>query len=137
MFATDTGSDKECNESWYPSTVREPEDQKSVKAVSGEGSSTYQLRTLIPQKDTYPVKRWETEDILGVTTTDKEGDHSDDHNSNASNMICENHRRLVGIITHVQLVLAMLARACPPSMQPKVQKPTPLVMRSRLGSMTP
>lgn len=45
--------------------------------------------------------------------------------------------RVGGRVTHVQLILATLARACPPSMQLRTQKDTPFMTKSRLGSMTP
>jgi hypothetical protein len=68
--------------------------------------------------------------------TDEEGDHRDDHNPNA-NKICEIHNCLARSTAHVQLMLAILARAWPPSMLFKMQKPTLLVSESKLGTMAP
>ena len=56
IFATDTSSDNENNEGWYPGKLCEPEGQEKVKSVlASKNTNTYQLGTLIPPKDTYPV----------------------------------------------------------------------------------
>lgn len=70
------------------------------------------------------------------TVTDEEGYHGDDNDPNAIK-IRETDSRVGSRITHLQLILAILARACPPSMQLRTQKHTPFVTKSRLGSMTP
>jgi hypothetical protein len=48
----------------------------------------HQLRTLSPQKDTYPSKRSEIVVTQGTTFTYEKGDQRDDHNPNANEM-CE------------------------------------------------
>jgi hypothetical protein len=51
-----------------------------------EDTDTYQLRTLIPQKDTYSIRVEKNVETRRVIITNQEADHGNDHNPNASNI---------------------------------------------------
>jgi hypothetical protein len=51
-----------------------------------EDTDTYQLRTLIPQKDTYSINAENNVKTRRVIVTNQEADQGNDHNPNASNI---------------------------------------------------
>jgi hypothetical protein len=63
MFSTDTRGNNEDNKRRNPRTIFIPaEGQENAKAIP-DGINAHQLRTLSPQKDTYP---WKQSEILGT-----------------------------------------------------------------------
>jgi hypothetical protein len=56
MFSTDTRNNNEDNKTRNPNTVFEPAEGQDLgqKVLSDWRGNTHQLRTLSPQKDTYP-----------------------------------------------------------------------------------
>ena len=89
MFSTDTRCNKEHKKEKDPRNILIPaESQENAQVVPNGGESGHQLRTLSPQKDTYPSRRLEIVRTSGAICTDEEGDRRDNHNSNASK-ICE------------------------------------------------
>jgi len=64
MFSTDTRGYNEDKKTRNPSAILVPEeDQGNPEIVPDGGDKTHQLRTLIPQKVTYPLMR------LGIVET--------------------------------------------------------------------
>jgi hypothetical protein len=90
MFASDTCDNNEDQKEENPGAILVPvEGQKPAEIVPDDvGDNVHQLRTLTPQKDTYPSKRSGIVVIRGTTFTYKKGYQRDDHNPNA-NEICE------------------------------------------------
>lgn len=136
IFSADTRGNNKDEKRRNPGTVFVPAvGQKAPEVIPIDNA--HQLRTLSPQKDTCLSTRSEIAGIKGTKLTDEEGDHRDDHNPNA-NKVCKTHGCVVALLTaHVQLILAMLARAWPPSMLFKIQKPMLLMSESKLGTMAP
>ena len=55
IFCTDTQGNKEDKKTRNPNAIFEPgEGQENAEVVPDGGEDAYQLRTLSPQKDTYP-----------------------------------------------------------------------------------
>jgi hypothetical protein len=55
MFSTDTRDNNEDNKTRNPNTILVPaEGQNNAEVVRDRGENVHQLRTLSPQKDTYP-----------------------------------------------------------------------------------
>jgi hypothetical protein len=90
MFPSDTCDNKEDKKEEKPGAILVPaEGYKPAEIVPDDvGDDAHQLRTLSPQKDTYPSERSEVVAIQGTTFTYEKGDHRDDHNPNADEM-CE------------------------------------------------
>ena len=58
IFSTDTRGNNEDKKKRNPNTFLKPTDgQENVEVVLNGGDNAHQLRTLIPQKDTYPWRR--------------------------------------------------------------------------------
>jgi hypothetical protein len=58
MFSTDTRDNNEHKKEKEPGNILIPaESQEIVQVVPNEGRNNHQLRTLSPQKDTYPSRR--------------------------------------------------------------------------------
>jgi hypothetical protein len=61
IFSTDTRGHNEDKNKRNPSTILVPEEGQGNPAVAPDGGDkAHQLRTLIPQKDTYPSMRLES-----------------------------------------------------------------------------
>jgi len=61
MVSTDTRCNSEYKKEKDPGNVLEPaESQENAQVVPNEGGNVHQLRTLSPQKDTYPSRRSST-----------------------------------------------------------------------------
>ena len=90
MFSSDTCDNKEDKKEEKPGAILVPARVRNPPKSSSDDlrDHAHQLRTLSPQKDTYPSKRSEIVVKQGTTFTYKKGDHRDDHNPNA-NEICE------------------------------------------------
>jgi len=57
MFSTDTRDNKEHKKEKEPGNILIPaESQENAQVVPNEGENAHQLRTLSPQKDTYPSR---------------------------------------------------------------------------------
>jgi hypothetical protein len=98
--------------------------------------NAHQLRILSPPNETYPSKQSGIIETQGATFTDDEGNHRDDHNPNA-NKLCEIHDHVARNTTHVQLMLAILDRAWPPSILFRTQNPTASATASNPGTIAP
>jgi hypothetical protein len=137
MFSTDTRGYNEDKKKRNPSAILVPEEGQGNPAVVPDwGDNAHQLRTLIPQKDTYSINAIRNRRNTGTTSTDEEGDYWDDHNPDAKTK-SEIYDRVACNITHVQLMLAILERAWPPSMQFRMLNPTPLMTTSKLRNIVP
>jgi hypothetical protein len=76
MFSTDTRGHSEDQKTRNPSIILVPEEgQGNPAVVLDGGDKAHQLRTLIPQKITYPVMRLEIIKNTGTTSSDEKGDY--------------------------------------------------------------
>jgi hypothetical protein len=139
VFSTDARDNNEDNKTRNPNTILVPtEGQENAEVVLDEAGNAHQLRTLSPQKDTYGsihesdqkqyierrdlLTKREITEMITIPTLIK---------------ICEINVRIARNITHVQLMLAILERACPPSMIFSMLKPKPAATASKPGTMAP
>ena len=138
MLSTDTRDNNEYKKEKDPGYILIP------------AESQEKIRSFLMRVKFSPVKHPEsTEGNLAIEAirdcwniedqcTDEEGYGRDNHNTNATK-ICEIEFMTAETrgTAHVQLMLAILARAWPPRMLFRMVNPTPPATESRLGIMTP